>query len=478
MATRPDRQDGERILPHNLEAERSVLGAILLYNENLELIAHGIKPASFFRKAHAIIYAAMLKLSEQRAAIDLVTMKDALARAGDLDEVGGPAYISALVDGVPRSLNIGHYAGIVHELAIYRALVTVGNKMVEGAYQADTPATEILETAESKLLELQGGHIDGTMATLAESNGELIKTLDYRIEHKGELTGVPSGFGNIDGVTMGWQCGDMVILAARPSIGKTAFAVNAAIAAAQAGVRCLIFSLEMTRESLELRMLSALSGVDLTRILTGYIRDNELPAITEALTVMNGLPISIDDGRNRSIQEIRSLSRRERAKHGAIGLVMVDYIQLMRGTLDRRGITRNEEMTDISRRLKALAGELGVPLLVLSQLNRGAEGRSDPRPRLADLRESGALEQDADMVCFLHRKNHREGGLTNFIIDKQRTGPGGTVNLMLDRDRTMFTPATEADEAAAAPKLAAEDAEAQQAAKTKSIIARRAGRRR
>ena len=442
------------VLPHSLEAERSVLGAILIHNAAYEQVSALLKPADFYRDAHRRIYAGMVRLLERPGGcVDPVTLKDDLERVGDLEEVGGAVYIGALTDGVPRSTNVEHYAGIVRERALYRALIQAANKLLVRAYEAEEPATALLAAADRALVNLQRNAI-GRMRDLSGSSMDLLTDLEYRVAHRGELTGIDTGFKSINEITMGWQPGEMIVLAARPSIGKTTFVVNSAVAGARSARPdgrprvVAIFSMEMRRQQLEYRVLSSLSGIPLSRLLGGFILGpSEWEKLNGALAVMRGCCIHIDDTAGRTAWDIRSECRRLRVERGNLDLVVVDYIQLMPGTLDRRGATRNEEVTDISRRLKIMADELSVPVLVLSQLSRASEGRSDPRPKLSDLRESGALEQDSDIVCFLHRKHHREGGLTNFIVEKQRNGPTGTVNLSLDRDVTLFTDAPDLVEA-------------------------------
>jgi replicative DNA helicase len=346
-------------------------------------------------------------------------------------------YLAALIDGLPHSSNVLDYARIVREKALLRQLIFTGNTIVQTAYDAELPATDILKAADRALLELQLVGDGRNLVEMRQRTKGLFDDLEHRVAHKGELTGIGTGFASIDELTQGWQAGDLIIVAARPSVGKSTFILNSAVAAAQQGKRVAIFSLEMRRRQLEFRVLASLSGIMLTKLLSGYINDFEYPKVSEALAAMDGLDIFVNDTAGLTAPIIRGKCRQLRADAG-LDLVVVDYVQLMPGSLDRRGVTRNEEMTDISRRMKSLADELKVPVLLVSQLNRAAEGRADPRPKLSDLRESGALEQDCDVCLFLHRRNHREGGVTNAILDKMRNGPCGTVNLTLDRDITLF----------------------------------------
>lgn len=438
--------EAERTLPHNLEAERAVLGAILLHNDAYEKAAPIVTAPDFFRDAHRRIYQAIDRLLEWKGGIvDMVTLREELGKRGDLDEVG-PTYLSALVDGMPRSTNVEHYARIVREKSQLRQLIATGNKFISAAYAAEEPAEVILAQADKSIVELQAGNGTSRTISLIDSSAGLIADLEYRVAHRGEIIGCPSGFTSIDEITLGWQPGDLIVLGARPSIGKTTFVVNSATAAARAGKRIAIFSLEMRRKQLEYRMLSSLSGVPLSRLLSGCLMTPDWPLVAEATNVMHALPFHINDQAGLTIGDVRAECRRIKAEEGSLDQVVIDYVQLMGGMLEDRRSNRNDQIADTSRRTKTLADELGVPILLLSQLSRANEKRPDPRPKLSDLRESGSLEQDADIVGFLHRKNHREGGLTYFIIEKQRNGPTGTIKLSLDRDVVLFTDAPDLPE--------------------------------
>lgn len=430
----------QRTLPVNLDAERAVLGAILIDNLAVHQVAGALVPAAFFRASHRTIYAALLSLVDANQVADLVTLTEALETSGDLDEVGGPAYVASLVDGVPRAMNIAAYAAVVREKALLRSLIFTANTVLGQAYEAEQPPSEILRGAEQQFFELLHGHVDGRMIGLGTGLPALTKDLAWRVKHRGELTGITTGFESIDRHTSGWQAADLIVIAARPSIGKTTFVTNGVVAACRAGKRVAMFSLEMRRRQLEWRILSGLANVPLMRIRAGEIGGSDYQKIAAAQEIMFDLPLWIDDTAGRTAWDIRSACRRFKAE-GGLDLVVIDYVQLMAGSLDRRGASRNDEVTDISRRLKHLADELSVPILLLSQQNRANDKRPDPRPKLSDLRESGALEQDADVVGFLHRKNHREGGLTYFILEKERNGPTGTLKLTLDRDIVLFSDA-------------------------------------
>lgn len=428
-----------RTLPHSLEAEKSVLGAVLVHHQLVDDAMHVLHPDDFYRDAHRRIFAAMVELAERKLPIDIVLLKEELGRRGDLDEVGGPAYLASMTDGVPRSMNVAHYAGIVREKARLRALIFAANEILTDAYAAEDPVDKLIADADRRLLDVQRITMSGRTIDIRDGLTSLLAAVDDRIANRGTLIGVDTGFKSLNDLTFGWQAGDLVVIAARPSIGKTTFAVNSATVPLLAGRRAAMFSLEMRRRQLEFRLLSALSGVPLTRIISGYLMSLDYPKLAQAMGQMGEMSFAIDDRTGLRVEDIRGTCRRLRAERG-LDLVIIDYVQQMAGSLEAR-TTRNEQVTDISRRLKAMADELSVPVLLLSQLSRANEKRADPRPRLSDLRESGALEQDADIVVFLHRANHRAGGVTECIVEKQRMGPTGTVLLSLDRDIVKFNDA-------------------------------------
>lgn len=460
----------ELTLPHNLEAERAVIGAVLLGNDGYHTAARYIRHADFFRDAHRRIYHSIERLLDQpHGVVDFLTLKEDLAKHGDLEEAGGPAYVASLIDGVPRSANIAHYARIVKDKSLLRQIIAHGQALVTDAYIGEEGADALLLRADKTFVEMQHGHSHGRMRALNASIGELGEDLEFRHAHRGELTGIDTGFASLNQMTLGWQNGDLILVAARPSIGKTSFVVNGcAVAAARQGKRVAVFSMEMRRRQLEYRILSSISGVPLSTLLGGFTSEShEWMGVTQATGEMAALPIHIDDSAGHTAWSIRAACRRLRAE-GGLDLGIIDYIQLMGSSLDRRGANRNEEITDTSRKLKVLADELGIPLIVLSQLSRAGEGRSDPRPKLSDLRESGALEQDADLVVFLHRKHHRESGVTNLILEKARNGPTGTLNLTINRETTTFFDGGE-EPAPTEAEIAAEKHDA----KVKAIIRHR-----
>jgi len=427
-----------RVLPHNLEAERAVLGAILINNDVFHAAAAIVQPKDFFRDAHRRIYKAIWKLADDDSIIDLVTVKALMEQSNDLDEAGGASYLASLIDGVPYSTNVIAYSEIVKDASTLRSMITTGNKIVTRAYEADESAKQIVTWAEQQMFDLAHGHLTSKLTDLRAGTRALLDDLDFRIKNKGQVTGIDTGFDSLNQLTLGWQRGDLIFVGARPSIGKTTFVMNSVTKAAQMGKRIAVFSMEMRRKQLEYRILSSLSDVELTRIMNGAIVGGDHAKISNAMEIMHELPLFIDDTPARTIWDIRSAARQMKADQG-IDAVVVDYVQLMRGTLDNRNANRNMELTDISNRFKALAGELDVPIIVLSQLARKSLDRPDPRPKMSDLKDCGAFEQDADVVVLLHRKNHREGGVTQAIFEKQRNGPTGTANLTLTRETVTFT---------------------------------------
>ncbi|PYR40062.1 MAG: replicative DNA helicase [Acidobacteria bacterium] len=435
----------DRTLPHNLEAERSVLGAILLHNDAFNLAAEVIDAGDFFRDAHRRIFDKMVKLSERGDAIDLVTLKEELGRAGEIDEVGGPAYIAALVDGVPRSTNVEHYARIIKEKATLRSLIFSANKILANAYEGGEEADVILDQAEHAIFAIADDKVrDGfvSLRDLAESSLDTIEKLHARKEL---VTGVPTGFTDLDEMTSGLQPSDLVIVAARPSMGKTSLVLNMAQhVGTRTDMTVGIFSLEMSKEQLFLRMLTGEARIDAHRLRGGFLGDRDWGKLSQAIGTLSEAKIFIDDSPGIGVLEMRAKCRRLAAEHG-LHMVIVDYIQLMQGR--GRFENRTLEVASISRSLKGLAKELRVPVVVLSQLSRAPESRSDHRPQLSDLRESGALEQDADVVVFIYREDmyadrsqapSEMQGVAELIIAKQRNGPTGIVRLAFIREFTRF----------------------------------------
>ncbi|HQZ39721.1 MAG TPA: replicative DNA helicase [Vicinamibacterales bacterium] len=432
-----------RMLPHNLEAERSVLGAILIDNDTFNVAAAVVTPQSFFRDAHRRIFARMVDLSERSQPIDLVTLNEELERAGDLEEVGGPAYIASLLDGVPRSTNVEYYAQIVKEKATLRALIFSANKILSNAYEADQEADLILDEAESAIFSVAEDRIKSGFVPMRELVKESFPKIEKLFEHKTYITGVPTGFDDLDRKTRGLQPGDLVIVAARPSMGKTSLVLNICQHVATRGGVAGFFSLEMSKEQLFMRMLASEAKIDTYRLLSGQIGQREYGQITHALETLSEAQLFIDDTAGIGVLEMRAKARRLQAEHG-LQLLAIDYVQLMTGR--GRFENRTLELASISRSLKGLAKELRVPIVLLSQLSRAPEARSDKRPQLSDLRESGALEQDADVVVLIFREEmykvgdepSESDGVAELIVAKQRNGPTGSIKLAFLREQTRF----------------------------------------
>src|SRR5687767_2553735 len=434
----------ERTLPHNLEAERSVLGAILVHNDAFNLAAQVIDAADFYRDAHRRIFDKMVALSERGQAIDFVTLKEELARGGDLDEVGGPAYVASLADGVPRATNVEYYARIVKEKATLRNLIYAANKILSNAYEADQESDLILDEAESAIFSVADDRLKAGFVPMRDLVKESFPKIELLFEQKRLITGVPTGFVDLDEMTRGFQGGDLVIIAARPSMGKTSLVLNIAqyVSLQQDQGAVGVFSLEMSKESLFLRLLTSEAQIDSHRLMSGAIGQRDYGRISHALETLSAMRLHIDDTAGIGVMEMRAKARRLQAEHG-LSLLVVDYIQLMSGR--GRFENRTLELAAISRSLKGLAKELHVPIVVLSQLSRAPEARSDHRPQLSDLRESGALEQDADVVVLIYRDdvynkdpNSPDAGTAELILAKQRNGPTGVVRLAFLREQTRF----------------------------------------
>jgi replicative DNA helicase len=433
----------DRTLPHNLEAERSVLGAILVHNDAFNLAAQIITEKDFFRDAHRRIFDKMIALNERNDAIDFITLKEELARAGDLEDVGGPAYIASLADGVPRATNVEYYARIVKEKSTLRSLIFAANKILTNAYEAEQEPDIILDEAESSIFSVADDRIKAGFVPMRDLVKESFPKIEQLFEQKRLVTGTPTGFVDLDEMTRGFQPGDLVIIAARPSMGKTSLVLNISqYVAMQAGMTVGFFSLEMSKESLFLRLLTSEAQIDSHRLMSGAIGQKDYGRISHALESLSAMQLFIDDTSSIGIMEMRAKARRLQAEHG-LSLLVVDYIQLMSGR--GRFENRTLELAAISRSLKGLAKELHVPIVVLSQLSRAAETRADHRPQLSDLRESGALEQDADLVILIYRDdvynkdpNNANAGTAELIIAKQRNGPTGTVKTAFLREQTRF----------------------------------------
>jgi replicative DNA helicase len=436
------RQVLERSLPSNVDAERSLLGSILVNNENYYRIVEFLRSEDFYLDSHRVIFRNMTGLMENSRAIDLITLQDELLKSAALENAGGIGYLSALLDGIPHLLNIEHYIEIVRDKALLRQMINSASRMMADCFDQAEAADAILDKAEQSLFNLSEHRTKAGFVSVKDMEGETQKLLTRLYEDKEMITGVPTGFTDLDRMTSGFQRGDLVILAARPSMGKTALALNIAEhVALRKGTPVGIFSLEMSKQQLLMRFLCAESLVDAHKVRTGYIGKDDFRQLIDALGAVTRAPLYIDDSSSLTIMEMRAKARRLKAEHG-LSLIIVDYLQLMSGY--GRVENRNQEISGISRGLKALAKELEVPVIALSQLSRAPEQRQgDHRPQLSDLRESGSIEQDADVVLFIYREevyksDEENAGKADLIISKQRNGPIGNVKLAFLKQYTKF----------------------------------------
>jgi replicative DNA helicase len=436
--------DAKKLPPQSIEAEMSILGGILLENEAINRVLDLLVPEDFYRETHRKIMRAMIELNEHREPCDLITMTTILKKRGDLEEVGGGAYLATLVDFVPTAANIAYYSKIVKEKAILRTLISAATEIITQGYDARVEIEELLDMAQKTIFDISENKLKPAYYQVSALLKETIKNIEALYEKKDHVTGVPTGYFDLDEKTAGFQRGDLVIIAGRPSMGKTAFALNIAQYAAihaEPNQAVALFSLEMSKEQLVTRLLCSEARVDASRLRTGHLIETDWHKLTRGASALHEAKIFIDDTPAISVLEMRAKSRRLKAEHN-VGMIVVDYLQLMRGGSNPE--SRQQEISEISRSLKALAKELNVPVVALSQLNRGLESRTDKRPMMSDLRESGAIEQDADVIMFVYREevydkeNPELKGKAEIIIGKQRNGPIGTVNLAFLGEYTRF----------------------------------------
>jgi len=448
-----------RLPPQSLEGEMSVLGGILLENEALNKALEILRPEDFYRDGHRKIFQALIDLSDKGEPADLVTLTAILQARGEIDAVGGGSYLATLVDYVPTAANIAYYCRLVREKAIARRLINVSTEIATRGYDGEE-IEKTLDWAEKSIFEITGMKSRPSYFSTKEIMKDTFKAIEKLYDRKELVTGVPTGFVDLDMMTAGFQPGDLLIIAGRPSMGKTAFVLNLAEYAsvyANPPVPTLIFSLEMSKEQLVQRMLCSVSRVDASRLRTGHLGDSDWPKLTNGAGLLSEAPVYIDDTPAISVLELRAKARRLKADKN-LGLIIVDYLQLMQGNNSEN---RQQEISEISRSLKALAKELSVPVIALSQLNRSLENRTDKRPIMADLRESGAIEQDADVIMFVYReavycencksrekvcdKGHEKDA--EIIVGKQRNGPIGTVHLTFRGEYTRFENQSRRDDA-------------------------------
>jgi len=444
--------DTRKLPPQSIEAEMSILGGILLENEAINRTLEMLVPEDMYRENHRKIFRAMIELNERNEPCDLVTLTSILKKKGELEEVGGAAYLATLVDYVPTAANIAYYCRIVKEKGLTRLLISAATDIVTRGYDDQMEVAELLDNAQKVIFEISENKLRPAFFPVSAVLKDTIKNIELLYERKEHITGVPTGFVDLDEKTAGFQRGDLVIIAGRPSMGKTAFALNIAQYAAlhsDQKTPVAIFSLEMNKEQLVTRLLCSEARIDASRLRTGHLIDNDWEKLARGAGKLHEAKIFIDDSPAISVLEMRAKCRRLKVEHH-IGLIIVDYLQLMRGGANPE--SRQQEISEISRSLKALAKELDLPVVALSQLNRGLENRTDKRPMMSDLRESGAIEQDADLIMFVYRdtvycekcknrdlncdENHERNAEIN--IGKQRNGPTGTINLTFMGEYTRF----------------------------------------
>ena len=432
-----------RIPPQSLEAEESVLGGILLDNTAVDRVLEFVRADDIYREAHRRIFRAQLALAERNEPVDLITLAETLRQRGELQDVGGAAYLAELAERVPTAANVNHYARIVREKAILRSLISTATEIATKGYEDTRDVKDLLDRAEQSIFAISEREVKPAFVRIDALMNATFKIVEKLHQQKQAVTGVTTGFIDLDRLTAGLQPSDLIIIAARPSMGKTAFALNiASNAALRGGYGVAVFSLEMSKEQLALRMLCSEARVDLARVRTGHLAPGELGELAQSAHVLIETPIYIDDTPAITVLELRAKARRLwRDPASKLGLIVVDYLQLMRSSEGKD--SREQEISEISRSLKALAKELQVPVIALSQLNRQVENRSPAVPRLSDLRESGAIEQDADVIMFIYRDeayndNSDRKGLADIIIAKQRNGPVGKVELAFLREYTRF----------------------------------------
>jgi len=434
----------QKTLPQNIEAEQAVLGGILIDNEAIHQVLEIVEVEDFYRESHRKIFLVFLELYEQNQPIDLVTVCEALQKKQQLEEVGGATFLASLVEVIPTASNIAYYAKIVKEKSILRKLINSATYIINQCVApTDENIEEILDKAEQTIFEVSEERIQTSYYPLKDVIKSTFQTIQSITQKDSYITGIPTGFFDFDRLTSGFQPSDLIIIAGRPSMGKTAFALNiAANAASKHKIPVGIFSLEMSKEQLTTRMLCAEAKVDSQKLRSGFLAEHDWQLLIEAASVLSEAPIFIDDTPAISVLELRAKARRLKSEHN-ISLIIIDYLQLMKGKSGNE--RREQEISEISRSLKALAKELNIPVVALSQLNRKVEDRENKRPRLADLRESGAIEQDADLIAFLYRDevyNQREDnpnrGVAEIIIGKHRNGPVGKIKLAFLEKFTSF----------------------------------------
>jgi len=431
-----------KLPPQHIEAEQSILGGILIENDAINKVLEILAPEDFYRESHRKIYHALINLTTRDEPADLITLTNELRKIDQLDSVGGASYLTSLIDSVPTAANIEYYAKIVKEKSILRQLIQTSTEIITQSYEDRADVESFLDEAERSIFQISENRVKPSYYPIRDIVKQSFKTIERLYEKKELVTGVPSGFKELDRMTAGFQSADLIIVAGRPSMGKTAFCLNVAqYAAIEKRIPVAVFSLEMSKEQLVIRMLCSEARVEGTRLRTGFLNESDWPRLTLAAGNLSDAAIFIDDTAALSVLELRAKARRLKADQG-LGMVIIDYLQLMRGRT--RAESRQQEISEISRSLKAVAKELNIPVIAVSQLSRRTEERTGMRPQLSDLRESGAIEQDADVILFLYRdevynraEDNPNRGKAELIIGKQRNGPTGKIDLaFLDKFTT------------------------------------------
>ncbi|MCA9364525.1 MAG: replicative DNA helicase [Candidatus Moranbacteria bacterium] len=440
MSKEAKKQDNLRTPPHSIETEQTVLGALMLDKDAIIKIADFLGPKDFYRQNHALIYETAIELYDQREPIDVLSLSNRLEEKKLLEKIGGSAYLASLVNSVPSASSIVHYAKTVQKKSLLRKLITTASEITELGYNEIDDIEKTLDEAEQKIFGIAEKSLKQDFTPIKAVLEAAFNRLDELHKNKGQMRGVPTGFVDLDNILSGLQNSDLVILAARPSIGKSTLAMDLAKnASIKHKIPVGVFSLEMGADQLVDRMIAAQSGIDLWKLRTGHLSDDDFPKINEAMGVLSEAPIYIDDTGSANVMQLRTMARRLLAEH-KLGLIIIDYLQLMEG---RSTENRVQEISEISRSLKQLARELNIPILALSQLSRSVESRSPQIPKLSDLRESGSIEQDADVVLFLYREDREKPDTQNknivdVIVAKHRNGPLGKVQLYFDEKSTTF----------------------------------------